>query len=452
MNNVTLSGQIVYNSRDFSGHDVQQKRFIYSKTAKFGINLSVITEEIGILFSVLTEELSINLAVYYIFCYICCNLQNEYNYDTTALHNAILSKNERNKVIVILGARQVGKTTMIKQLLPTGSRFISLNCDDLDDLQMVEDKTSTELKSLFENYDFVFIDEAQRIHNVGLMIKKLGDLKLSTKIIVTGSSSFDLSNDINEPATGRTIDYKLYPLSATELASHTSEKEETRMLSHRLIFGYYPEVVTYPAESKEILLTLTNNYLYKDLLSYKGIKKPVMLQKLARALALQVGSEVSYNELSNLIGIDKETVENYIDLLEKCFIVFRIDSYSNNKRNEIKKGKKVYFYDNGIRNAITANFSPIDLRTDAVALWENFIISERIKRNAYQGSYAQLYFWRTTEQSEIDLIEEYDGKPHAYEFKFNSKRKAKIPTAFINNYPDTTLEVITPDNFWSFLH
>ncbi len=368
-----------------------------------------------------------------------------------ALQETITSKSERNKVIVLLGARQVGKTTMIKQLLPTDSRVVSLNCDDMDDLLIVEDKSSTELKSMFENYDYVFIDEAQRIHNVGLILKKLGDLKLATKIIVTGSISFDLANDINEPATGRTIDYHLYPLSSSELASHTSEKEEFRMLHHRLIYGYYPEVVSYPAESKEILLTLTNNYLYKDLLSYKGIKKPAMLQKLAKALALQVGSEVSYNELSNLIGIDKETVENYIDLLEKCFIVFRIDSYSNNKRNEIKKGKKVYFYDNGIRNAIIANFSPIDLRTDAGALWENFIISERIKRNAYYGSYAQLYFWRTTDQSEVDLIEEYDGQLHAYEFKFNSKRKAKVPSAFINNYPNATFEVITPENFWSFV-
>lgn len=215
-----------------------------------------------------------------------------------------------------------------------------LNYDDRDDSELIEGKTSTELKNLLEKYDYVFIDEAQRVRNIGMTLKKIGDLKLNTKIIVTGSSSLDLANDINEPATGRTLEYNMYPLSLEELANDASEREEKRMLNNRLIYGTYPDVVNYPAVAKETLTLLTKNYLYKDILSYNGIKKPEMLFKLVKALALQIGCEVSYNELSNLIGIDKDTIENYIRLLEKCFIVFKIDSFSRNMRNEIKKGGK----------------------------------------------------------------------------------------------------------------
>ena len=206
-----------------------------------------------------------------------------------------------------------------------------------------------------------------------------------------------------------------------------------------------------PAEAKETLIQLTKNYLYKDILSYNGIKKPEILFKLVKALALQIGSEVSYNELSNLIGIDKGTIENYVGLLEKCFIIFKLDSFSRNLRNEIKKGKKIYFYDNGIRNALISNFSSEDARTDMGALWENMMISERVKRNAYHGSYAQLYFWRTHEQSEIDLIEEIDGQLHTYEFKLNPNKRAQMPKPFASNYPNSTFEVITPDNYWKFV-
>ncbi|MDE5795906.1 MAG: DUF4143 domain-containing protein, partial [Muribaculaceae bacterium] len=199
------------------------------------------------------------------------------------------------------------------------------------------------------------------------------------------------------------------------------------------------------------LMTLTNSYLYKDLLSYQGLRKPALLQNLVRALALQIGSEVSYNEIGNLIGADKVTVEKYIDLLEKCFVIFRLPSFSRNMRNEIKKGKKIYFYDNGIRNAILSNFAAPELRTDMGALWENFLISERVKRNAYLGTYAQLYFWRTQTQQEIDLIEECDGHLMAFEFKWNPKAKARIPRIFMDTYPNSSFEVITPDNYRSFL-
>lgn len=357
----------------------------------------------------------------------------------------------QGKVIVLLGARQVGKTTMIEALSHSANGVLMLNCDDMEDVLLIEGKSTTELKALLSPYQYVFIDEAQRVRNIGLTIKKIADLKLPTQVIVTGSSSLELANDINEPATGRTIEYKLYPLSLSELAQETSEREESRMLHQRLIYGCYPGVVTDTAHAKRTLAMLANDYLYKDILAYRGIKKPEVLQKLVRALALQVGSEVSYNELSNLLGVDKETVESYIGLLEKCFVVFRLDSFSRNLRNEIKKGKKVYFYDNGIRNAVISNYAPTELRTDTGALWENMIVSERIKRNMYNDSFAQLYFWRTHDQKEIDLIEEEDGMIRAFEFKWNPRAKSRVPEQFIKTYSPTEFTVITPDNFWDFV-
>jgi len=223
------------------------------------------------------------------------------------------------------------------------------------------------------------------------------------------------------------------------------------MLEQRMIYGLYPEIVTDQADARRNLINLSNNYLYKDLLSFKGVQKPVVLQKLVRALALQLGNEVSYNELSGLLGIDKETVESYIDLLEKSFVVFRLESYSRNLRNEIKKGKKIYFFDNGIRNAVISNFAPLELRNDIGALWENLMISERVKRNAYAESYARMYFWRTHDQKEIDLIEEMDGKLHAFELKSSPKAKATLPKAFRLSYPEATFEVINIDNFSDFV-
>ena len=356
----------------------------------------------------------------------------------------------QGKVIVLLGARQVGKTTMIDALSHGTSDVLILNCDDHEDVLLIEGRSTTELRALLSPYQYVFIDEAQRVKNIGLTIKKMADLKLPTQVIVTGSSSLELANDINEPATGRTIEYRLYPLSLSELAQETSEREESRMLQQRLIYGCYPGVVTDSAHAKRTLATLANDYLYKDILAYRGIKKPEVLQKLVRALALQVGSEVSYNELSNLLGIDKETVESYIGLLEKCFVVFRLDSFSRNLRNEIKKGKKVYFYDNGIRNALIGNFSPLEMRTDVGVLWENLMMSERMKHNAYSQRYAQMFFWRTMQQQEIDLVEEQDGHLAAFEFKWH-KPNAKLPKPFVDSYPDTTFQVVTPDNYREFV-
>ena len=357
----------------------------------------------------------------------------------------------RRKVITILGPRQVGKSTLLAELAAAGTRVRILNCDNEDDRRLLIDKTSTELKVLVEPHDFFLIDEAQRVKNIGLTLKKIGDLHLDTRVIVTGSSSFDLADEINEPATGRLIEFNLYPLSLPELAATTSQVEEQRMLETRMIYGLYPEVVTAPEYTQDTLMNLTNNYLYRDALSFQGMRKPDALMRLVRALALQIGSEVSYNELAQTVGIDKATIENYINLLEKCYIVFRLNSFSRNARNEIRKGKKIYFVDNGVRNAVLSHFAPLELRNDVGMLWENLMVSERVKRNAYARSYAQLYFWRTHDQKEIDLIEDKDGRLTAFEFKWNEKQKTRMPSSFAQSYPNSDFNVINKDNFWPFL-
>lgn len=359
----------------------------------------------------------------------------------------------RKKIITLLGPRQVGKTTLLEQIVEEiGNKdILTLNCDDEDDRTLLQGRSSTELKNLICKHTLVIIDEAQRVEDIGLTLKKIGDLKTATNIIVTGSSSLGLGDKINEPATGRLIEYNLFPFTMAELAAHTSWKEENRMLNQRLIYGMYPEVVMHPEDARRTLMTLCNSYLYKDLLSYDGIRKHALLQNLVRALALQLGSEVSYNELAQLIGADKVTVEKYIDLLEKCFVVFRLPSYSRNLRNEIKKGKKIYFYDNGIRNAVLSNFAQPEFRTDMGALWENFLVSERLKQNIYKGTYAQMYFWRTQAQQEIDYIEECDGQLSTFEFKWNPKTKATFPKTFNEAYPGSSFEIITPENYERFI-
>lgn len=362
-------------------------------------------------------------------------------------------KNDFNKgkIIVVLGARQVGKTTLLDNLLKDKEDVLMLNCDNYDDRADLENKTSTELKNLIGRNKIVIIDEAQRVKNIGLTLKIIADMKLTSQVLVTGSSSLEISSQINEPATGRLYEYNLYPLSLNELSKANTQREEKRLLESRMIYGLYPEIVTNSTDAKRLLTTLANNYLYKDLFEYKGIKKPEVLHKLIRALALQLGNEVSYNELAKTVGVDKATIENYINLLEKSFVIFKLSSYSRNVRNEIKKGKKIYFYDNGIRNALISNFSPLELRTDTGALWENLMISERIKYNSYNRTYSQMFFWRTQQQQEIDLIEERDGKIMAYEFKWNQKKKATLPTIFQKNYPDTEYKIINKENYMEFV-
>ena len=358
----------------------------------------------------------------------------------------------RGKILAVMGARQTGKTTLMEQLDIPQNETLRFNCDDHRDQERLEHPTFADIHDMFDNIRYVIIDEAQRVKDIGLTLKMIADTyKNKIQVIVSGSSSFDLSNELNEPATGRMLEYMLYPLSLSELADDSNWLNIDKQLETRMIYGSYPEVITDSAHARQILNTLTNNYLYKDILSYKGMRKPDVLVRLLQALALQVGSEVSYNELSRTVGIDRITVENYIDLLSKCYVLFRVSSFSRNMRKEIQKGKKIYFYDNGIRNALIRNFSPLHLRQDTGMLWENFIISERIKRNAIAGNDANIYFWRTHDQQEIDLIEEYDGVLHCYEFKYNPRRNAKIPAPFAQTYPNHTFEVITTNNYRPFV-
>lgn len=382
-----------------------------------------------------------------------CNFAAENNYNDMigrTIATDIEKDFQSGKIIVITGARQVGKTTLLEDFASRFSKVLKLNCDNYDDRLDLENRRSTELRNLIGNSDFVMIDEAQRVNNIGLTLKILADLKLNIPILVTGSSSFELNNAINEAATGRFFDYRMYPFSFSELANHTSQRDEGRLLEQRILYGSYPDVVNHPEDARRIVTNLANNYLYRDLLEYKGMKKPELLQKLVRALALQIGSEVSYNELAKTLGADKETIENYIDLLEKCFVVFRLSSFSRNMRTEIKKGKKIYFYDNGIRNALIANFAALELRNDKGALWENYLVSERIKKLRNTGDYSQCYFWRTNTQQEIDLIEECDGKMRAYEFKWKDE-KAKMPAIFAETYPEASFQVINTVNYQDWL-
>ena len=365
------------------------------------------------------------------------------------------SKIGKGKVLLLIGPRQVGKTTLLKNMLESVSSEKKVqfwNCDESDVRQFLSEANSAKLKSFVGNSDFIVIDEAQRVKDIGLTIKLLHDSFPNVQLAVTGSSSLDLSNSINEPLTGRKFEYNLFPFSTNELVNHTSMLEEMRLLKNRLVYGFYPDVVNNPGEEKEILTNIVNSYLYKDVFEFQDIRKSSVIEKLVQALALQVGSEVSFNELGNLLGIDTVTVQRYVDLLEKAYVIFHIRSFSRNVRNELKKSIKIYFYDNGVRNSVISNFSPVELRSDIGALWENFLISERIKNNAYHNKNAKYYFWRTTQKQEIDFIEEVEQNLFAYEFKYNPKKaNSKCPLTFSNNYPNVPFDVITSENYMDFV-
>lgn len=301
------------------------------------------------------------------------------------------------------------------------------------------------------NRKIVVLDEAQRIPESGLVLKIIHDNFSHVQLIATGSSSFDLANKINEPMTGRKFEFMLYPLSFGEMVAYHGFLTEKRLLEHRLIYGYYPDIALNTGMEKKLLKSLTASYLYKDLLVLGTIKKPVLLEKILKALALQIGSEVSYNELAQLLNSDKETIEKYIDLLAKVGIIFKLPSLSRNVRNEIKKGRKIYFYDNGIRNAVLGDLSPVSSRSDKGELWENFMISERVKYLENHEIDANVYFWRTTQQQEVDYIETYQNSMHAYEFKWNKRRKSNLSKTFTKAYLNTTFNVISPENIHEFL-
>ena len=368
------------------------------------------------------------------------------------LENLIVKRLFRGKAIILYGPRQVGKTTLVTSLLEKRKeKTLFLNGDEPDVRELLEGVTSSRLKALFGKSRIVFIDEAQRIREIGLTLKLITDQIKEVQLIATGSSAFDLASHTKEPLTGRKYEFHLFPLAFGEMVEHHGLLVEKRLLKHRLVFGYYPEIVTCPGEERELLRLLADSYLYKDLLTLENIKKPVLLEKILKALALQLGNEVSYHEIGQLVGADKNTVEKYIDLLEKAFVVFRLPAFSRNLRNEIKKGKKIYFYDNGIRNAVIGNFSPIEKRNDVGGLWENFLISERMKYLRYSGLYPGRYFWRTVQQQEIDYLEERDGQLYAFEFKWSKNKHIRFPRTFLRAYPESSTKLITPENFESFI-
>ena len=367
------------------------------------------------------------------------------------LTQVITDKMWQGKAIIVLGARQVGKTTMIRETLNGRDDVLWMNGDEPDIRSLLGNVSSTLMKSIIGNKRIVVIDEAQRISDIGICLKLITDNIPDVQVIASGSSSFDLSNKINEPLTGRKFEYSLYPLSFSEMVAHNGLIDERRMLPQRLIYGYYPDVVCRNADKRQVLSELADSYVYKDILLLDKIKKSDKLTKLLQALAFQIGSEVSFNELSRLCGLDAKTIDTYVALLEQAYIIFRLGSFSRNLRNELKFSRKIYFWDCGIRNAIIGNYNNIESRTDAGALFENFIISERLKMNSYKKSYASSYFWRTTAKSEIDYIEECDGGISAFEFKWNPKRKASAPLSFTNAYPNAEFKIVTRDNFETFL-
>ena len=371
------------------------------------------------------------------------------------IENKIRKALEQKKVVTVLGPRQAGKSTLAGIVAESESkRILELNGDDSDVRTMFEDTDETRIRTLIGNHDFLLVDEAQKIINVGNMLKIIADRIPDMKVIATGSSSFKLAKAVNESLTGRKLEFRLYPLSFKEMVGHTNLLEERRLIAHRMIYGYYPEVVSSPGNEKEILKELIDSYLYKDVLEENSIGRPDRLVKLLQALAFQIGSTVSSNELAGLVGIDAKTVDRYINILERNFIIFTLPSYASNQRNELKFSRKLYFWDLGIRNAVIGNMAPLELRPpeEAGHLWENFLVSERIKRNDYAGrTFVKHYFWRTQQKKEVDLIEIEDGRMSAFEFKWKPGKAVAAPRQFTTQYNNAEFHCITPSEISDFL-
>ena len=368
-------------------------------------------------------------------------------------YTTIKERTFQGKVILLLGPRQVGKTTVVRAVAQAiDIDYLYLNADEPDVPQLLSGKSSTELKALIGDRKLVLLDEAQRIEDIGLRLKLLVDRYPEIQLLVTGSSSLELSNRAQEPLTGRKFEYQLYPLCYAELEQHFGVLETNRLVEDRLLYGGYPEIVTAPGEQRiERLKTLASSYLYKDILALQDVRKPELLARLLQALAFQIGSQVSYQELSRLLRVDNQTIERYVDLLEKAFVIFRLGSFSRNLRTELKRSKKIFFWDTGIRNALISNFQPMALRQDKEALWENYLVAERLKINHYQKRYANTYFWRTHAQQELDYLEERDGRLYAFEFTWNPKKKKRIPASFLTGYPGAVTQVVDRENFRDFL-
>ena len=358
----------------------------------------------------------------------------------------------KSKAIVISGPRQVGKTTLVRTIVNSVTEpHIWFNGDEPSTPTIFNNISSGDLRQLFGKNKIVVIDEAQKINNIGIILKIIVDSFPEIQMIATGSSSFELASEVNEALTGRKFEYFLFPISYNELVNENGKLKEKELLPQRLIYGSYPEIINHPEDARENLIWLSDSYLYKDLLSLETIKKPSLLVKLLQALSWQTGSEVSYHELSQTIGSDPKTIEKYIDLLEKAYVIFRLQPLSRNLRNELKKSRKIYFYDNGIRNAVIGNFNRLDSRRDVGALWENYLVSERKKYIEYKRIYGNQFFWRTTQKQEIDYIEEYDGVFHTYEFKYNPKKKVRLPITFSKAYPNHDFKLVNIGNYDGFL-
>ena len=369
------------------------------------------------------------------------------------LQSVIQERCFQGKAIILLGARQVGKTTLLKKIIQEQHvEALYLNCDEPQTVAALTNCNLKELQMIVGANKFVVIDEAQKVDNIGLTLKLIVDNMPDVQVIATGSSAFELRNCLNEPLTGRKYEYQMFPISSKEIYQSSGYLDLKGLLETRLIYGSYPDILNHANDARELLRMLTDSYLYKDILATDNLRKPDVLDKLLHALAFQVGSEVSYNELAQTVGTDSKTVERYIELLEKCYIIFRLHGLSRNLRNELKKAKKIYFYDNGVRNAVIQQFAPLELRNDAGALWENFFISERVKRNHYQLNYCNTYFWRTKSQLEIDYIEEQNGQMTVFEMKWNPKKaNTCIPEAFLKAYDVKETVIITPDNYLDYL-
>jgi len=368
------------------------------------------------------------------------------------IYERIKTKLFKGKAIILIGARQVGKTTLLQMFMDEyKDSSLYLNCDEFDVREILRDATSTKLKAIFGDKKLILIDKAQRVENIGLTIKIIVDVLKQYQVIATSSSSIGLTEQVNEPLTGRKYEFTLFPISWKEFVNHVGYLEANRDLENRLIYGMYPEVILKAEEQKQTIKNITQSYLFKDVFTYKDLKKPEILEKLVKALALQIGNLVSYNEISQLLKVDVETVQRYIDILEKSYVIFRLPSFQRNMRNELSKSRKIYFYDLGVRNAIINNFLPLNRRTDVGSMWENFLIVERIKNNFNAEQFFNYYFWRTHQKQEIDFVEEREEELLAFEFSFNPSSKKRIPRTFIENYPEAKTLIVDKSNFNSFL-
>lgn len=363
----------------------------------------------------------------------------------------IKSRMFKDKAILVVGPRQVGKTTLIRSLLSEmNESHLFLDGDDSTVRQLLAQPNTAQIRQIVGANRIVFIDEAQRIPTIGLTSKIITDQMKGVQLILSGSSSFELNNLLIEPLTGRKFTFHLYPICWQEWEQSVGYVAAEQRLDQQLVLGFYPDILTH-SEDPRLLTELAESYLYKDVLSLSGIRKPETIHKLVQALAWQLGSEVSFKELADTVSVDIKTVINYVDILEKAFVVFRLPAFSGNLRNEIKNNRKIYFHDNGIRNAVIAQLQPLAVRQDVGALWENFLVSERWKHLQYNNKNVGRFFWRTTAQQEIDYIEVESNKQiHAFEFKWNPRKKVSFPKTFMANYQSTT-EVISRANFRSFL-